>query len=170
MPNHIQSIIKLHDIPLRKAASLLFNGEGEVDFRQLLPLPLNCWMGSVGQVHKDEFPSNGLDEARRIWGTKWNAYGGPEAKDVDGSTVITLQTAWSHPRGWTVALFNSLNCRITAEWLDEGSDHAWRETYSPDGDVFGGPSWEKEKIEAGSPVHKRLHLMLWGCEQFEDQD
>jgi hypothetical protein len=169
MPNHIQNVITLHDTPLRKVGHLLFNSEAEIDFNQLLPLPLNCWRGSVGREHEEAFPFTGLAEARRTWGTKWNAYGNPEAKDVLGSTIITLQTAWSHPRGWVVALFNSLNCRITAEWLDEGSDHAWREIYLPEGGLLGGPSWAKEKLEEGSADHKRLHLLLWGCEQFEEE-
>ncbi len=170
MPNHILSVITLHDTPLSQVTPLIYNDQARIDFEVLLPLPLNIWRGGVSRDHEEAFPSTGLTEARRIWGTKWNAYGEPKAEQVGTDTVITLQTAWSHPRGWTAALFNSLRCRITAEWLDEGSEDGWRETYTPDKCPNLGDDWTKERIASGTDDQKRLHLLLWGVEEFGDDE
>lgn len=171
MPNHVINEITLHDVSLVQASPLIFNGNGEISFSVLLPLPINFWSGSVGSLHEKAFPGTHLDAARREWGTKWDAYGNPTAIERDGSTIITFQTAWGNPRGWVCALFNTLNCRITAKWLDEGALNGVEEVYCPaDGDSILGPSWDSAAIPEGSPEHRRLHKMLWGVEEFADEE
>ena len=170
MPNHVYSEITLYGVSYERAAPFVLNAEGEVDFEVLLPLPINHWPGSVGRQHKDAFPGTHLDDATSIWGTKWNAYGGPQFEAKDGCAVITFKTAWSHPRGWTCALFNTLKCNITARWLDEGRTDAFEEVWLQDDPRAMGPSWRQEVIADGTAEHRELHKALWGVERFEDEE
>lgn len=172
MPNHIFSEIRLHSVPLTEAMKLIADDTGKITFTKLLPLPLHFWPGSVGTKHEKAFPGTWLDAARATWGTKWDCYGDPEAKQDGEDTVIRFRTAWNTPRGWTVALFNTLNCQITVLWLDEGQTNAIREVYAPDmGKKFSmGPSWRQETIPAGTDEHRRLHKCLWGVEEFETEE
>lgn len=168
MPNHVINEIILHDIKLADTRQHLLNIEGRLSFEVLLPLPLNFWRGSVGVEHEKAFPGTHLDEARKVWGTKWDAYGEPSVIENDAGTVIQFQSAWNHPRGWVCALFNTLKCNMTASWLSEGGAAAHVERYKWDGGGFlGGPSWEDEEIADFSPEHRRLHKLLWGVEVFE---
>lgn len=171
MPNHVISEIVLHGVTLDRAGPYLFNRDGNISFSVLLPLPVNFWPGSVGEEHRDAFPGNHLDAARNTWGTKWDAYGDPAARELDGSTILTFQTAWATPRGWICALFNIFNCPITVDWLDEGRENAFREIFTPSkGDILG-PGWTTETIESGANRHRHLHKLLWGVEAFcEDSD
>ena len=169
MPNHVINEIVLHGVTLEAASPKILNAKGEVDFGVLLPLPLNFWPGSAGSQHEKAFPGTHLDAATKQWGTKWGAYGDPTAVERDGDTVITFQTAWSHPRGWTCALFNTFNCAITASWLSEGGWAGHIETYAVDTGLIGGPEWTDREIEDGSPEHRRLHKLLWGVEAFEPE-
>lgn len=167
MPNHVFNEITLHGVDLESSAPLLFNSDGRLSFQTLLPLPINYWPSSSGREHEEAFPGTWLDAARAQWGTKWDAYGDPAAFERDGDTIITFQTAWSMPRGWVCALFNTLKCDITAEWLDEGRSDAFRETFKHDTGIMGD-EWKTETIPEGSDDHRRLHLALWGVEEFED--
>ena len=168
MPNHIYNEITLKDVLYADARKVILNKDGDVDFGVLLPLPLNGWPGSAGILHKQEFPSVHLDDARKIWGTKWGPYGDPKLVRHNDGVTITFQTAWTHPRGWVCALFNTFNCDILCEWLDEGYFDGTRETWSKivDGDMTS-PSWKSEKIPEKSPDHRRLHKALHGVEEFE---
>ncbi|MNU30396.1 hypothetical protein D3C71_188810 [compost metagenome] len=170
MPNHVINEILLHGVKLEDCRQHLLNGEGRVSFAVLLPLPLNFWAGSVGVQHEKAFPGTHLDAATEMWGTKWNAYGDPTAEDTDAGTLIRFQSAWSHPRGWTCALFNTLKCEISVSWLSEGSSDGVSEKYVWDAKGSFGPSWEHEKIADGSDEHRRLHKLLWGVEEFTDED
>lgn len=177
MPNHVINEIVLHGIPLSEAGPRVLNSEGYIDFSILLPLPLNFWPGSVSQDHEKAFPGTHLDEAREVWGTKWNAYGhdqGGKYRSVaerDGCTVLTFQSAWNHPRGWTCALFNTFKCKITASWLSEGGFLGHVEKYDYDALVsFTARAWEGTDLRAGSDEQRRLHKLLWGVEEFEDEE
>lgn len=165
MPNHVINEIRLHGVDLEAVKAVVSSERCAVDFQVLLPLPLNFWPGSVSSAHEQAFPGTHLDAARNVWGTKWNAYGDPTLI-ADGADVVMLfQTAWSAPRGWTVALFNKLKVDITVTWLDGGAADAFRETYvwEPKGSWSGmGPEWKKETLCSGSPEHLRMHKLYWG--------
>ena len=177
MPNHVINEVVLHGVSLERAAPLITGKDRSIDFAVLLPLPLNFWPGSVGRAHEEAFPGTHLEAARKTWGTKWNAYGIDEGgryvsvREDGGSTVLTFQTANGHPRGWTVALFNTLTCDITASWLDEGQAEGFRESYRSAGpDKEGANGWDYETIPEGTDEHRRLHKLLWGVEAHEDEE
>lgn len=165
MPNHVINEIRLHGVPLEKAKALILGDNESVDFEILLPLPLNFWPGCVGSQHEKAFPGTHLSAATSTWGTKWNAYGDTIITEDGGDTVVSFTTAWSHPRGWTVALFNTLKCKITAKWLSEGGWPAHVEEYDWSQVERG---WTDTEIEDGSEDHRHLHKLLWGVEAFED--
>ena len=173
MPNHVYNEVRLHGVPMDRAKQLIAAPDGKISFRYLLPLPLHFWPGSVGQDHEKAFPGTHLDAARKTWGTKWDCYGDPTAEQDGEDTVIRFRTAWSPPRGWIVALFNTLDCQITSLWFSEGGENARRETYRPysQDDKWNTPDWKVEMIPPGNDEHRRLHKALWGVEYFPaDED
>lgn len=177
MPNHVLNEVRLHGVPLEACRALIAGEDRAIDFSVLVPLPINYWAGSVGRHHEEAFPGTHLEAARTEWGTKWNAYGLDEGRryvsvsEADGDTILTFQTAWAPPRGWIVALFNTLKCDITSKWLDEGRVNAYAETYRFAGlSDFKVEGWKTEEIAEGSTEHRRLHHLLWGVEKFEDED
>lgn len=152
MPNHVDNIIKFKNVPssrlgilidslvLPKDADKIFDClpgkfyRFPITFEQLLPLPLNCWRFDVGTKHSI-FPDNGIDWARKNWGTKWNCYGNPQLKletgeDSSTNVTITFRTAWSPPMGWLLALFNKTKLNFTSAWLDEGDTKAYVDVWS----------------------------------------
>lgn len=168
MPNHVINEITLHDVKLADVRQYLFTGEGRLSFEVLLPLPLNFWAGNVSLVHEESFPGTHLDAARTTWGTKWDAYGDPRAEDAEGGTVIRFQSAWNHPRGWTCALFNTLKSNITTSWLSEGAISAYVERYTIN--EHGLIDWQREEIAPATDEHRRLHKLLWGVEEFPEEE
>ena len=171
MPNHVFNEVRLHGVSLETVTLLITDKTGRISFAVLVPLPINFWPGNVGRDHEEAFPGTHLDAATKSWGTKWNCYGDPKAVQDGDDTLITFQTAWAPPRGWIVALFNTLGCKITAKWLDEGRSDAFTETYvMDDPQNFGGPNWKTETHIEGSDEQRRLHKCLWGVEAFEDED
>lgn len=177
MPNHVLSEITLKGVRLEDIQAQILNEEGFIDFEILLPLPINHWPGGVSKSHEDAFLGTHLDDARNIWGTKWNAYGQDEGGkyqsvvETEEGVVLTFQTAWNHPRGWTCALFNTLKCDIIAKWLSEGGwvAHVEEYNYSALKDL-GGEAWKDTELEENCAEHRRLHKLLWGVEEFEDEE
>lgn len=166
MANNVINEVTLHDVKSDQVRLLIGSQESAVDFCVLLPLSKHFWPGSVGKDHRTFFPGTQLEEAVKTWGTKWNAYGGPQAKQVGKDYVLTFQTAWDTPRGWICALFNSVKCDITVRWLSEGSERGWEEHFCYHGAL--GPKWHKEEIRPETMTHGRLHKLLWGVESFEE--
>lgn len=158
MPNHVTNEVRLHDVDFISTKPLIGGKNGAIDFETLVPLSINFWPGNVGREHQHAFPGTHLDEARAIWGTKWNAYHlGEDAVWKDGGDmVLTFDTAWSPPRGWIVALFNTLECKITHLWKDEGSDEVFREVYTPDNGTALGPRWDVTKVKPEEDGFARL--------------
>lgn len=167
MPNHIVNEIRLHEVDHAAVLGIVSGEERAIDFRTLLPLPLNFWPGSASISHEKAFPGTHLDAARRTWGTKWNAYAlnDNSLRQDGGDTILTFETAWAPPRGWVVAVFSTLKCDITHHWQDEGSDAVHREiyTFTGDGSMFF-PKWEAEVVDQGSADHRRLYKLQWGVE------
>lgn len=169
MPNHVINEIILHGVKLEDASKHLFDENGRLTFEVLLPLPLHFWAGSVGIEHEKAFPGTHLEAGRGIWGTKWDAYGDPTAEDTEAGVMIRFQSAWNHPRGWVCALFNTFRCDMTASWLSEGGWAAHVERYVAK-DKWGEIRWIDEEIADGSPEHRRLHKLLWGVEEFVEDE
>ncbi len=172
MPNHVINEVVVKGRRLVDVEPLV-KGEKDIDFKVLLPPPLNCWQGGSGVETKKAFPVDWYDWNRANWGTKWNAYGFPDnaVREHDGATILTFQTAWSTPRGWVLALFNSLNCDIDVSYLDEGCADGALETFIANcPKSLNGPRWDIATIPEKSPEHRRLHKMLWGVEEFDDEE
>ena len=160
MPNHIVNEIRLHGVDEATVRDVASGPERVIDFEKLLPLLLNFWPEKA-------FPGTHLDAATKTWGTKWNAYAlSDDSLRQDGDdTILTFETAWAPPRGWVVAVFNTLECDITHHWQDEGSDDVHRERYIFTGDnSMFFPKWEAETVEHGSEDHRRLYKLQWGVE------
>ena len=171
MPNHVVNEIRLHNIPVDVVAEIATTEEAIIDFSKLLPLPLNFWPGSVSIDHEEAFPGTHLQAERQTWGTKWNAYAlGPDSLRQDGSdTVLTFETAWSPPRGWVVAVFSRLKCKVTHCWNDEGQNEVFVETYTYDtSQRLSFPKWETGVVEAGSEDYRRIYKLQWGVETPEE--
>lgn len=174
MPNHIVNEIRLHEVSIIRVAPLIRGKNSGIDFGVLVPLPINYWVGSTSREHEEAFPGTWLNAARSQWGTKWNAYAvnDESVREDNGDTVLTFETAWSPPRGWVVALFNTLGCRITHFWQDEGADCVWRETYLPPNAsrYDGGPEWTGETVEHEGADYRRLYKLQWGVETEAERD
>ena len=168
MPNHVINEIVFENVNLfqkRKILKKVFK-DNRVDFEILVPAPINIWYGNVGKNHEETFPDNHLNWARNNWGTKWNAYESEIVKSQN-SLTIRFKTAWSPPYGWIVALFNYFNLPFSLLWMSEESDKAFYETYVPFKDEWAEP-WEKK--EASEIQTKYAHKLLWGVEEFEDEE
>lgn len=173
MPNHVINEVVFAGVDADARSRILAvacNADGLIDFDVLVPTPANIWQGSVGSAHA-VFMANALDWARQNWGTKWNAYGQEEEgyerveQTADGLT-LRFQTAWSPPYPWLAALLNTLKLPFAHNWLDEGREDASAGAFKIDGKW--GPDWT-EKI-ADEPLKRHLHKLLYGVEQFNDED
>ena len=162
MPNHVANEIifqGLTDDQIAHVKRSCLKPDGEFSFSVLLPPPLNSWPFSVGSKH-DVFPFNDLDWCSQNWSTKWDAYGTPAIKDIYGGLAISFRTAWRPPRGWVLALFNTVKVGFVHCWLSEGDDRAFRETWDAgQSDSLAGEVWKS--IESPEDL-RRMYLMLWG--------
>jgi len=159
-PNEQNEIVKRLCAPLQPAT---------VDFSILVPEPLNLWMGNEGVDHERAFGKRlGMVWARENWGTKWNAYNTRPVIWTEHTLTLVFDTAWSPPYPWLAAVFNSLKRGFEHNWFDEGASRAvsGRWDYSKLGELAAQPWVERQ---ATDEVHKRLHVLKWGVEAFEDE-
>lgn len=172
MPNHVINEIIFRNVDVAKQNEMLVmirNGLGEVDFEILVPIPINVWRGSVGEKHEKAFRQNALDWARLNWGTKWNAYEQKPIERTDDTLILRFKTAWGPPYGWLCAIFNFFKLPFEHNWLSEGHDRGvcgkfnWSRM-----DDLGGEPWNEEP--ADEAMHRHLHKLLWGVEEFSDED
>lgn len=169
MPNHIinELIFRgVQDTDKDRIIVLLCNDKGEVDFEKLVPMPINMWWGNVGSQHEKAFGRTSLDWARRHWGTKWNAYGHQPLERVNDVLAVRFQTAWSPPYPWLAAVFNVLALDFDHNWLDEGRERGVCGHFKREGRM--GVDWSEQP--APDYMQRHLHKLLWGLEQFEDED
>ncbi len=176
MPNHVINEIHIHDATMDEVVPLVSaryrdKDAPAIDFSVLVPLPNYGWPGNVGSQHKEHFSTCDLDEAVKRWGTKWNAYGLKEKgrrpiQHVGNDVVLTFETAWATPRGWTVSLFRAAKKDITVLWLSEGRGNPYIEIYKWESAREGfGPEWEITELDkSGLDIHTYRHLykLLWG--------
>lgn len=170
MPNHVINEI-IFARPADEHAAILAhacNAKGEVDFNLLVPMPLTVWRGNVGAKHTAAFGREniGLDWARTYWGTKWNAYGQLPVEADKNTVILRFQTAWSPPYPWLVALFNTCG-DFRHNWLDEGRSRGFEGRFEQAKASLFAEQWTE--AEADDELHRHLHKLLWGVEQFEDE-
>jgi hypothetical protein len=172
MPNHVLSEIIFRHVNASERRTILTmvrDGKGEINFNILVPMPLNIWMGSVGQNHEKKFKRTALDWCRENWGTKWNAYGFDQGYtsivETDDSLTLTFQTAWSPPYPWIAALFNFTKLSFEHNYVDEGGSTVYTGKF--DYSALDGDDWRKEAwAESQSDVEteKRMKRLMWGEE------
>lgn len=166
MPNHITNEIIFRGVSEDRKAAILaaaLNKDGEIDFRILLPVPLNAWMGNVGLNHERAFKTNALDWCRDHWGTKWNAYSA-RSPDTDSDDLrLVFDTAWRPPYGWLCALFNTVEASFEHNWLDEGAERGWsgRFSFNPDSALH---TIEWQESLADDSTQRHLMVLKWGEE------
>ena len=81
---------------------------------------------------------------------------------MDGNTLtLRFDTAWSAPRGWLCAVFNTIKAGFEYNYLSEGETrgHAgffnWARL-----DDMGGEAWGER--DADDALNRHLHVLLWG--------
>lgn len=178
MPNHVINEVVFRNVTVEQQTAILatVSKEGSpVSFDVLLPIPLNHWLWSAGMREERAFPGTALDWCSANWSTKWDAYGLSEGgryesvAQTDDTLTLTFKTAWGAPMGWLCALFNKHNLPIEYGYLSEGNDKAFVGTFTPDnGTYIGGARWEEKEADEAST--KRMHMLLWGVEEFTDDD
>lgn len=174
MPNHCINEIIFCSVDKAKQAEItavLCDASGKVDFDVLVPAPLNMWWGSVGQKHEKAFRRTHLDWARENWGTKWNAYSHQPTEATDDSITFRFETAWGPPYPWLAAVFNRFKLSFEHNWLSEGGEPATHGIFDWskfEGDGFADPWTEEQITDEKSPLHRHLHKLLWGVEEFEN--
>ena len=140
MPNHVMNEVKIKCTEQEQKDMLKYivNEEGKIDFRILLPIPLNCWQGDLSDNEKQFSPYNWYDWCTKNWGTKWNAYGQEKDwyKNVEFNNdelILRFQTAWLAPYGWLIALSNNFKKTIEFKVCDEGNDKVLEYTFEYSG-------------------------------------
>lgn len=181
MPNHVinEVVIRvLNDELAQRIRDKVVNAEGYVDFELLLPPPINYWQGSAGAREESAFPGTWLDWCTANWSTKWNAYGQQDDEGYtpvvyhDGVLKLTFKTAWSPPRGWLCALFNTFKTSIDYSFFDEGASYPYRGSFdwaALVGDDFTKRAWSEHQISDDEAEHKRLYKLLWGFDKGDDE-
>lgn len=169
MPNHCLNELIFRDVDQDaqdRILAAICNDDGKVDFRILVPQPLNIWLGNASAEHDKHFKRTWFDWNRDNWGTKWNAYDQEPIERTDDTLTIRFQTAWGPPYPWLAAVLNSLSLPFEHNWLDEGACQGISGTFKTTGGIGGGPYWSQ--CDAPPDLHRHLHLLLWGVEEFAE--
>lgn len=176
MPDHVINEVIFRGVSTEKQKEIISkvcNEKREIDFEILLPIPLNVWRGGVGAVHQKTFPDNALDWCTKNWSTKWGAYGQSEKSIIqEGDALIfRFRTAWRAPYGWLLALFHTVKTDFESNHLSEGEEKgktdSWNwNAYESEG--YGAKGWDSK--ECDESLHRHLHKLLWGVEQFEEEN
>jgi len=169
VPNHVINEMVFRNVSCEQQDAIIAaacDAEGNVDFSILVPAPLNMWMGNTGRDHDEAFGRTGLDWNRTNWGTKWNAYSHKPIERTADAMTLRFKTAWRPPYPWLAAMLNKLSLPFDHNWLDEDAScgRAGSFTISP----TWGPEWKE--VDADDVLHRHLHKLHWGVEQFEDED
>lgn len=163
MPNHVLNEVVIHfgDEAERDAIIAAVVGEEEqVDFRLLLPLPLNIWWGDVSAAHREAFREPALDWCAANWSTKWNAYRQEPMVENVGTLTFRFTTAWSPPLRWILALFNRFSAPVDYYYFDEGRDRARMGCFTMT--APSGPEWQE--ADADDETDARLKALKQGGE------
>lgn len=161
MPDHVINEVLLHNVNSSQCRQFVLDDKDRLSFEVLLPLPLHLWRGDFDAEVRNAFAGSSMDAAFQFWGTMRDAYGDVKVDDTAEGTLLRFQTAWDHPRGWLCALFNKLNCDITASWLCEGTRVCHVETYKVEG-PYDSATWEAAEFAEDSDEYGRLYELLYG--------
>ena len=169
MSNHVINEVRFTSVTppqVERILGLARNQSKEIDFSILLPVPLNCWQGSVGSEHA-KFPDNALAWCSKNWSTKWNAYGAHYAEYDGADLVLRFKTAWNAPYGWLCALFNAGKLGFSYAYLSEGESaaHVGKFSLTPDSGVS---DMEWKEIVANQEERDHLGMLLWGEEAWAE--
>lgn len=169
MPNHVINELVFRNVTAEQQEAIIAatcDQEGKVDFSVLVPPPLNIWMGNVGTEHERAFRRTGLDWNRENWGTKWNAYSHQNTERTSDKLTLRFETAWSPPYPWLAAVMNKTQMSFDHNWLDEGATRGRSGKF----DMAGRFGIDWTEAEAADEMHRHLHLLHFGVEEFEDGD
>lgn len=121
MPNHVTNYIEAPKYVLDEILSVDDEGQVVFDFNSLIPMPDYIYTGNVGVEEMALYgENNSLDWCRKHWGTKWGSYSVRRESD----TVLTFETAWSHPTPIIEALSKKFsNEPVLVAYADENSGH-----------------------------------------------
>lgn len=169
MPNHVINELVFRGVNAEQQDAIIAatcDAEGKVDFEILLPPPLNIWMGSSGSAHDKAFRRTWYDWSIENWGTKWNAYSHKPTDRTSDGLILRFETAWAPPYPWLAAVMNKLELSFDHNWLDEGAVRGRSGKFSMEGPF--GRDWSE--VEATDEMHRHLHKLHWGVEEFTDDD
>ena len=169
MPNHVINELVFRNVCRAEQEAILAatsDAEGKVDFGILVPEPLNIWKGNVSSEHDRAFGRTGLDWNRQNWGTKWNAYSHKPTEQSGDTLILRFETAWSPPYPWLAALLNKFSLPFEHNWLDEGATRGRSGSFS----ICERWGAEWKETEASDEMHRHLHKLHWGVEEFEDEE
>lgn len=169
MPNHIINELIFRGVSSEQQETILAAAcgqDGNVNFEIIVPLPLNIWWGNVGSQHEKTFGRTALAWSRENWGTKWNAYSHQPTERTADTLILRFETAWSPPYPWLAAIFNKLSLPFEHNWLDEGASRGRSGVFTICDRM--GPDWRED--EATDEMHRHLHKLHWGVEEFEDEE
>lgn len=175
MPNNCinELIFKADRFRQADIVAALCGSDGKVDFQILVPRAMNVWWGNVGQKHEQAFKRTGLDWCTENWGTKWNAYGHRPIETSGDKIIFRFETAWRPPYPWLAAVFNTLKLSFEHNWLSEGGGLGVHGTFAwpaEGGDYPWHEAWkEQEAKDEDDPLHRRLHELLWGAEEHDEE-
>ena len=166
MPDHVINEVVfdgVYEATQDRIIAAACNAKGEIDFEVLLPIPLNCWRGSVGSEHK-KFPNNALDWCSENWrhevGSVWRSCCYPRQIFCDVPVSDRMETAL-----W-LALCNVQRSETPLPLfvVYEGESNAYAGSFNPETirRCFSD-SW----VEKVAPeLNDHLGVMLWGEESW----
>lgn len=169
MPNHVLNELIFSEVDAdaqAKILSLACDGGGNVDFNILVPMANNIWQGNGNSSQEVAFKRTWYQWSIDNWGTKWNAYSNQPVQQTDDSLTLTFETACAPPYPWLAALFNTLDLSFTHNFLDEGADIGRQGHFRIDGPF--GKDWNEQ--DADDTLHRHLHKLHWGVEEFPDDE
>jgi hypothetical protein len=170
MPNHVINEIIFRGVDgaaQDRILSRVCGDDGKVDFEVLVPRALNIWWGSSSAETEKVFRATWYEWSIANWGTKWNAYSQEPTERTDDTLILRFQTAWGPPYPWLAAVLNALQLSFEHNWLSEGGGEGRTGQFKTEG-RFGGPDWSE--ADASPELHRHLHKLLWGVEEFAEED
>lgn len=158
MPNHVVNEVVFRDVDQATQERLLAeccNGQGEVDFSILMPIPDNV----QGDTER-------LTWCNTYWGTKWNAIVSRPVERTDDTLTLRFDTAWSPPFSWLAAVFFELEVDFDHNWLEESADRGVEASFihgHGTAPIEVEPSnWSYIETECSDSTQRRLYELLFG--------
>lgn len=170
MANHVINEIIFNLEPGNQRERILkavTKNEKDVDFSILIPPPLNVYHGLDG-IREEKIFKTWSKWQSENWGTKWNAYNSIIERK-ENVLRIEFKTEWAPPAPWACALYNKFGFKFLHSWMSELNDDSMLDKW---GYYKEGPEyrpWTRELITEETEK-RRLHKLLWGVEEFEEEE